>query len=56
MIKKTNENLGADKHQEFRWFTEMDEWHGNTASVRNQIPASATESPLEDVIPYTPSS
>ena len=34
----------------------MDEWHGNTASVRNQIPASATESPLEDVIPYTPSS
>ena len=34
----------------------MDEWHGNTASVRNQIPTSATESPLEYVIPSTPPS
>ena len=29
----------------------MDEWHDNTTSVRNQIPTSATKSPLEDVIP-----
>ena len=28
----------------------MDEWHG---SLRNQIPASATESTPEDVIPST---
>ena len=34
----------------------MDEWHGNTASVRNQIPASATETTFEDVIPSTPPS
>ncbi len=34
----------------------MDEWHSNTASVYNQIPASATESNFEDVIPSTPPS
>ena len=31
----------------------MDEWHDNTASVCNQILASATKSTLEDVIPST---
>jgi hypothetical protein len=31
----------------------MDEWHGNTASVRNQIPANVTESTFEDVISFT---
>ena len=34
----------------------MDEWHDSTASVRNQIPASVTESTPEDVIPSTPPS
>lgn len=56
MKKKANEISDADTHQECRWFTEMDEWHSNTASVRNQIPASATESTLEDVISSTPPS
>jgi hypothetical protein len=32
----------------------MNEWHGNTVSVHNQIPTSATESNFEDVIPSTP--
>jgi hypothetical protein len=36
--KRANEISGADRQQECRWFTEMDEWHDNTASVRNQIP------------------
>jgi hypothetical protein len=51
-----NEVSGADIHQECRWFTEMDEWYRNTTSVHNQIPASATESKFEDVIPSTPQS
>ena len=34
----------------------MDEWYGSTTSVCNHIPASATESTLEDVIPSTPPS
>jgi hypothetical protein len=54
--KRANEVSGADRHQEYKWFTEMDEWHGNTASVNNQIPASATESNFEDIIPSTPPS
>jgi hypothetical protein len=51
--KMANEVSGADRHQECKWFTEMDEWHGNTASVHNQISASATESNFEDIIPST---
>jgi hypothetical protein len=51
--KRANEISGTDRKQECRWFNEMDEWHGSRASVRNQIPASATES-WEDVIPSTP--
>ena len=54
--KRANEISGADKHQECKWFTEIDECHVSTASVRNQIPASATESTPEDVIPSTPPS
>lgn len=54
--KRANEVSGADRKQECKWFNEMDEWHGSRASVRNQIPASATESFEEDVIPSTPTS
>jgi hypothetical protein len=54
--KRTIEISGANRYQECRWFTEMDEWHDNTASVRSQIPASATKSIFEDIIPYTPPS
>ena len=54
--KRANKILGSDKHQECRWFIEMDEWHDNTTNVHNQIPASTTKSPLEDVIPSTPPS
>ena len=31
----------------------MDEWHDNAATVCNHIRASATESSLEDVNPFT---
>jgi hypothetical protein len=51
--KMANEISSVDRHQECRWFIEIDEWHGDTANVRNQIPASATESTFEDVIPST---
>jgi hypothetical protein len=54
--KMANEVSDTYRHQECKWFTEMDEWHDNTASVRNQIPTSATESNFEDVIPSTPPS
>ena len=54
--KMANEISGSDRHQECRWFTEMDEWHGSFVSVRNQISAGAKESTTEDVIPSTPSS
>ena len=48
-----NEISSVDIHQECRWSIEIDEWHGNTANVRNQIPASATKSTFEDIIPST---
>ena len=51
--KIANEILGADRHQEYMWFTEMDECHNDTANIRNQIPANATKSTLENVIPST---
>ena len=52
--KRANEISGSDRKQECKWFTEMDQWHGSRASVHNDIPASATESWTEDVIPSTP--
>lgn len=47
-----NEISGADIHQECMWFTKMDEWHDNIASVRNQILANAAKSTLEDANLY----
>ena len=52
--KRANEILGKDRKQECKWFTQMDQWYGSRASVHNDIPASATKSSTEDVIPSTP--
>ena len=54
--KRANEISDTNRHQEYRWLTKIDEWYKNSASVRNHIPRSATESTLEDVITSTPPS
>ena len=52
--KRANEILGSDRKQEYKRFTEMDQSHGSRVSAYNDIPASASESWIEDVISSTP--
>ena len=48
-----NEVSGSNRKYEYKWFQEMDEWHGSWANVKDQVPTSATWSLEEDVIPST---
>jgi hypothetical protein len=41
--KRANEISGSDRHQECKWFDQLDVWNSTRACVRNQISASAME-------------
>ena len=41
--KRANEISGSDRHQECKWFDQLDIWNSTCACLKNQIPASATE-------------
>jgi hypothetical protein len=41
--KRANEISGSDRHQECKWFDQLDVWNSTRACVKNQIPASAIE-------------
>ncbi|CAA9492270.1 MAG: hypothetical protein AVDCRST_MAG96-1567 [uncultured Segetibacter sp.] len=41
--KRANEISGSDRHQECKWFEQLDIWNSTRACVKNQIPASSTE-------------
>ncbi len=41
--KRANEISGSDRHQECKWFDQLDVWNSTRACVKNQIPACATE-------------
>jgi hypothetical protein len=53
--KRANEISGTDRKQDCRWFDEMDIWNSTRASVKNAIPASATERNEDLDSPSTPS-
>jgi hypothetical protein len=41
--KRANEISGLDRHQECKWFDQLDVWNSTYICVKNQIPASATK-------------
>ena len=41
--KRANEISGSDRHQECKWFDQLDVWDSTCASVKNQIPTCATK-------------
>jgi hypothetical protein len=41
--KRANEILGTDRHQECKWFDQLDVWSSSCACVKNQISTSTTE-------------
>lgn len=46
--KRANEISGSDRHQDCKWFEQLDVWNSTRACVKNQIPASATEGESEN--------
>ena len=52
--KKANKISSSDRKQEYKWFTDMDQWHGSRASVHNEISTSATKYWTKYVIPSIP--
>jgi hypothetical protein len=41
--KRAYEISGSDRHQECKWFDQLDVWNSTHACVKNQIPTSATK-------------
>jgi hypothetical protein len=53
--KRANEISGSDRHEDCKWFDQLDVWNSTRACVKNQIPASATEGEDENDEDKTPS-
>ena len=41
--KRANKIYGSDRHQDCKWFDQLDVWNSTCACVKNQIPTSVTE-------------
>ena len=46
--KRANEIFGSDRHQDCKWFDQLNVWNSTRACVKNQIPASVTKGEAEN--------